>query len=786
MEKSSYEFYLDHLGEDVDIPSDTDCFPAERQSMLEGFAADALAIYRDTGKGHKLQFTSPAPNRLGPVVLNPAGERVVRLFADPEYPGFGQTIAYPCQGGGICEWSVSIVRLGVSMMANRPPPVAYWLIAHELFHVVQNAQPINVEGSGVDFPGALWVREATADAISQNQVRERWGKPSNSLSVHGARSSYGVRPYNRGLTWKSSANDQDQWGHALVTEYTTSSFWTYLADRYYDGEYYYLIDWFAVPPVNNDWLKWADDLMRYSGGKIRHPFYLVFPDFIANYAAWGEKKYDHIGEDTWLKESFDGCEIVSLSPGAQIHDLSLEMEPISARCVRVRVEGLEPGMAASVIWMAYDSSEDDIDEVHLAASRLGGEIVDTGAGFDCFDATRRGGSTDLCLDKPFTGQRGEVTESEEGDWVKTWQGHLQQSDEGSFENLMFVVNTPVHPTDSQHDVNKSKDKQEVRLQIGLEVVEMYSSTHGNANVASAGANGIATSGQVPMRSGEGTPESQVDNLLSALAGDPDAMSKLAFHQDSPVGTTINVTGSLEGIEAIFINHDEIRSGMMGSRDLETELALSLLPDDPIRFGSTGTYKAMVTGATEDGSGGELIVGARSGSTAEVEVVQFNQDLLHLKVRGEYCYQSQYDYMKQKCRKIENFHGEIIKPYGWAYDSSQIFSSLDTPGMKEYREWIKESLSQMFPDQMEPVAPGNPATPGVPPVTGGQSSGKSSKGCDCSCAEFRRIEKLGDEWQIEAEAREEAGEFAGFPPPEMMTMLSCMGTCGQQWDACDGG
>jgi len=784
IEKSSYEFYREHLGEEVDFPADIECFSLERKTMLEGFAANALTFYRNTGDAQGLEFTSPAPNRLGPVVLDEEGKRVVRLFADPDYTKIGQTLAYPCKGGGICEWSTSIVRFGVQMIANRPPPVAYWLVAHELFHVVQNAQPINSEGSGVTFPGPYWVGEGTADAISHHQVRQRYGKSKLPLSVHGSRSFYGLRPYDRGLTWESGA-EKGPWGHALVTDYRASSFWTHIADRYFEGDYYYLIDWFAVPPVNNDWLKWADDLMRYPGGEITHPFYLVFPDFIANYAAWGEKKFDHIGEDTWLQESFDGCELVTLSPGAQIHDLNFELEPISARCFKVRVEGLEPGMAASVIWVAYDSSEQDIDEVHLAASRLGGEIVDSGAGFDCFDATRRGGKADLCLDKPFTGQRGEVKETGEGDWVKTWQGHLQQSQAGSFENLMFVVNTPVYPTDSKHDVNKSEEKQEVRLQIGLEVVEMYSSTHGNTKVASAGANGIATSGQVPMRSGEGTPESQLSNMMSALSGDPEAMSQLTFQQNSPVGTTLNVSGSLEGIEAIFINHDEIRSGMMGSRDLETELALSLLPDEPIRFGSTGTYEAMVTGATGDGSGSELIVGARSGSTAEVDVVQFNQDLLHLKVKGEYCYHSQYDYLKQKCRKIENFQGEIIKPFGWAYDSSQIFSSLDTPGMKEYREWQKQAFSEMFPEQMEPIGAGNPAAPGGPPATGSQSFGKSSKECDCSCTELERIERLGDEWQIEAEAREEAGEFAGFPPPEMMTMLSCMGTCGQQWDACDG-
>ena len=60
---------------------------------------------------------------------------------------------------------------------------------------------------------------------------------------------------------------------------------------------------------------------------IEHSLYLVFPDFIANYTARGEKKYPHVGEDTWLRESFGGCEIVTPAPGKQLHELSFEMDP---------------------------------------------------------------------------------------------------------------------------------------------------------------------------------------------------------------------------------------------------------------------------------------------------------------------------------------------------------------------------------------------------------------------------------------------------------------------------
>ena len=52
-----------------------------------------------------------------------------------------------------------------------------------------------------------------------------------------------------------------------------------------------------------DWLDWLDTLLRHGDAGPKTPLYLVFPDFMANYAQWGSTKYEHIGDENWLAES---------------------------------------------------------------------------------------------------------------------------------------------------------------------------------------------------------------------------------------------------------------------------------------------------------------------------------------------------------------------------------------------------------------------------------------------------------------------------------------------------
>lgn len=90
----TYRFYLEHYGEEVDRPAESDCAlsPATR-SQLTGYAELSLARLEEIG------FSSPSPHRLGPVVRGAAGTPVVRFYADPAFDGYMNTLA-PCLASG--------------------------------------------------------------------------------------------------------------------------------------------------------------------------------------------------------------------------------------------------------------------------------------------------------------------------------------------------------------------------------------------------------------------------------------------------------------------------------------------------------------------------------------------------------------------------------------------------------------------------------------------------------------------------------------------------------------
>lgn len=248
--------------------------------------------------------------------------------------------------------------------------------------------------------------------------------------------------------------------------------------------------------------------MRWDAGGVDQPLYLVFPDFIAHYAAWGEKKHAHIGEEEWQDEAFGACEEVALAVGDPPAELTFEIEPISARCVEVLVENIPADELVAVELMAYDGDTDRLDNLHLTASRMSSTVGELT--FDCYDEAAEMGPTVLCLHKPFTGAKGRtltpsdgggVAQAPSGLYVKTWLGVPQIAGGGRIANTYFVVHTPVQPRDADHDVQKGGRPQSVRLQVGLERSKITLAA--GPTTASASVNGTRDSAWCPC--GVATP-----------------------------------------------------------------------------------------------------------------------------------------------------------------------------------------------------------------------------------------------------------------------------------------
>lgn len=783
-----YRFYLDHLGDEIDQPAEQGCLSPELSRQLAGYASEALHAYERMG------FRSPAPNRLGPVVRDENGREVVRIYADPMTTvAYADTLAVQAKERPTLPDSLALVRLNPKAFASRPPPFDYRMLVHEIFHVVQHAQPFVNQPQTAGLPAA-WIWEATADAMSVKLMQAHFGKHGYEppLSVKGSRSVYELRPYDRSLTWEST-EARDEYGNALVPHYTASSFWTYLAERYFHGELSYLAKWFAKPEDEanaDDWLRWLDERLRSGDGGVGHPLYLIFPDFIAHYAEWGSKKYPNIGDRNWLKQAFGGCQEVDLSPESakgseerSIADLHFELEPLSAKCIRLRVSGLSQGDVGTIQWMAYDSTVDRLDNIHLTASRLGGHLAATGESYDCYDATR-GDRSELCIDKPFTGTRGPesgdrlgdagAVSSHGGDFVKTWRGEPQTAVNGAFEDLFFVVHSPVHPSDFKHDIRIHPGRQKIHVQVGLEWNRLRTSESGRQHDVASGVDTIATQGLVPMRGGEGDLKKQLMDRMRGMMGDPDEMSKLMFQMNAANGTTLDQS---PGISMLNLTRGDSASST-GSETANT--SFSFIVDPAIPFQGAGTYPAGLIGATGGDVSGEMVVDASGEPSSRIRVLRFDDDVLHLDLDGRYCRYRDYDFVSEHCRKPQTFQAEVLKPFGWAYDSKRTFRSIDTPGMKEYRDYLKESLGE-FASGTSPKKVSGGAASGA--ASGASSDGTGGRTCDCSCEAAERLEKAREKYNAAGDAAVKAGKTPPMPPPALMTAMRCAMQCGEAWQAC---
>lgn len=822
----TYRFYLEHYGEEVDRPAESDCAlsPATR-SQLTGYAELSLARLEEIG------FSSPSPHRLGPVVRGAAGTPVVRFYADPAFDGYMNTLA-PCLASGEpLHDLLSIVTLNPRFPEAFSSPTILRAMAHEMVHVLQNAYALktkpHTDRCGLD---AAWFLEGTADALSVDISRRSFPSYNPPLLVRGSKSYYGLRPYDRALTWsprEGEAGFLDRHGHPVIPDYRTSSLYMHLADQYFEGDYGWLDGFFRVPdpePGGDDWLAWFDHLLEKGTTGPKLPLYLVFPDFLGNYSTWGTKKHPHIGEERWLEPSFGGCRYVGLSHAEPVREIEVELEPISGQCLRVWSSDIAPGEVAQVKVMVYGQSEEEVDNLHLAVARMSAKVLELGGGaYDCWELSKSHRGEPVCISKPYTGRKdagkdsGTKADRGAAGWAKTWASVHQEGTEGVLDNLYVLVHAPVEPRIARHAAGKERN-QRVRVVVALDYPTFETTTHGAAGKTTASIDNQRIE-PVPMASGEDA----MAGMFAAAAGDPEALSKLPFLMNnipslaglgapSPVaGNTMAAAAAdaaggaataRDGIASVTIERAET-SAAGGGIELEPTLQLQLMvAEGTIPFGATGSYPAYVLGTdvkamsevTRGASTAALIANPQAVAatllgpqmtnlypdrpSATVEVLQFDDALLRLRVSGQYCKGPDWDAQGKRCRVPQRFSGEILKPFGWTYDPENPFVSVDTPGMAIYRRQMHELLRQRglpLPPMPGTTLPGDggPDDGGGAGDGGGSGSGGGAL-CDCSCEAFQRLRQLGKE-------NKEKG--AERPAAEMTSLAQCSMECMGAWMSC---
>lgn len=285
-----------------------DCLSAARRRTLEGYAAQAMAAYQ------KLGFTSPGGKNLGPVV-EVGAQRAVRLYVLPPelYDGVATTGGRCSAGGRISRENLSFVRINADQVSG-PDAKAFYIIAHELFHVVQAAQALET-GPGLDRCDQIhhWLHEGMADAMALQLTRERFPDYRPGLSDDIGLNFYGLRSMSLSLPQPHAPTASD------LRNYRASSFWRHLADRYHGGKYSVYAQYLDLPETNagrDDWLNHADILVSRDAAVTiapeqrqagRNGLYLTLPDFYTEYATWGTEKFSWIGDAAWMKQAFAPC-----------------------------------------------------------------------------------------------------------------------------------------------------------------------------------------------------------------------------------------------------------------------------------------------------------------------------------------------------------------------------------------------------------------------------------------------------------------------------------------------
>jgi len=746
-----------------------DCLSAERRALVERFAAGILARYAQEA------FASPYPSRLGPVVERD-GEQRVRIYLSPtnrDGSELGTAHALsPClQGGGMARDTLTIVTLSSTLAAEASEPLLYYVLAHELFHMVMNAQALADDERYCQ--ARPWLTEGAIDAAATFVTRERFPRFTPPLSDPVARNLYGLRRYDH--NWLTHTPG--------VAPYRTSAFWHSLAAitertplevlAAYTGER--LGD-------DGDALRWLEARLE-ADPAVGASLWATLPEVYADIASWGRRAHAAaVGDRLWLSEAFGGCSTVSLSPRQPARSLTLELDILSAQCLRVLVGGLEPDQVASVKLMATDAVPDPLDELHLALERAPGRLHIDGSDvrdFDCFDELRRHWSVEGCVRMPFSGER-----SDQPGFARTWAAFAQRADgAGALEQRYVLSRVPLTYLE-RRDGDAAALR--VHLRIALEVTTVATPStpaQGDTTIGTAGLRGSRsildpTMALVPIAG---------DDLSDIDALDPTRMLDLVMLEAMPM--IEHLPGYLDGLFLVLgtvaaeDDGDAMPSAML---DLRYLLTLAFDPDLPggaPTFGDTRTFEAWVGGVASTGGMGPLGMAlpgmgmdglcnypdppdqrpSEAVPAARVEVLAFDDTLLHLRFEGVFGTGRPSHDGRFVCADPQPFAGELIAPFGWLYTDAGM-RSLTTPGIEADRALRYARMRQAIG---LPIAPG-PTGPGDGPGGGGGAGAVAEEVCDCSCETLvgfgETLDGLGDFDPLQLD-------------PEAAEVFACIDLCG---------
>lgn len=741
------------------------CVPAAQKTKFEGYAADALKFYSTLG------FQSPANWRLGPVVQR-SGRKVVRLYVVPGYlyDSIAST-AGPCSGNWDAK-KLSFVTINRDELLGGSDAQAYYTLAHELVHVIQNAQKlVNQERAPKCDVLPHWLGESTADALGIQATVRKFGKfePALSGASEGlSRNAHSLRSYRVSLPQPEQPLEND------LRNYRASSFWRHIVERYHAGNYGVMAKYMAQTrqtPGKPDWLEYLDRVISADVAVTpatapagKNGLYLAFPNFLTEYATWGSEKFPKIGESQWLRDTFGVCDNVTLSAsatGKKTATLKVtDLQPYAGRCYRVKVTDVQAGQRVAVIPMADKLTGGLEDELHLGTA-----YAKSLKAFNCFKnfsvqllgmAAHAG-----CLFKPFTGAAA-------GTRVWLAEGDEANAGQNNLEYLWILSWVPVKATDARLGKTASIPELKFSLDVTNAQTSLPLSPPAKSSVPGAQVRKRAV-GSVNLGGADGSQELIPMTGSEATGLAPD-FSKLAFRvQDFGIGAFQEQVQAATGgdVYALSVSFADVAFGYetLGNQripqeNFETEGdTIVFYPEKAINFGQTGTFRAFPQGGNNQASEQPLTrmylspldKDGRATLSMTLNVTQFDALGFQANVSGTFCavpwppplVEDLKAWFNAQCAKnTHTLRATIHKPYGTFYKKGAALKVANTPGTQVYAANLTAFLGQVMPGMFNLPgfnSPANPAAPAAPGNAGqGGSAAGTATGCPLTCTQIKQF------------------------------------------------
>lgn len=651
-------------------------------------------------------------------------------------------------------------------------------LSHELFHAVQSAAYYAQSGgTGYCAGETLW-SEGTASAVGIYMANTVYPDYLTSKSRIGDSKQGRFNFRESWLTAERALGADDR----SRDVYSINPIFRYAMERFVGpnagGEHFMGL---AVAKEYLDDLDKLNKLDSWMNTRLENineemPLSLYFPEFLAHHAASADRY--GVKEQAWVDALFDKCIAVELKKGKTWESSKMEnnmLQDNAALCVDVKVTGLHAGECLNVT-LAVDhkagSPMDDmdaspamqmIDRLHLSTPKMGGVLEDGAPGSDCYEHSQTGFKP-RCILKPLTSKSPPSSEIVDGRWSRAWFTPQQRATGSTLENRYIL-------SAARYFYGGAPGEQSINLTIGTDTTSITR----EGNEVKCPSSGVDTSIGVTHPHPVTTPtlgiQSQQFDALPFLVGlgSPDALDP-----------------DKKGISSIVLKE---YGDYSTDAEVEGKFQFEFRTEKPIPFGSKGKYPAMITG-TQLGAAMAIVSNPGDKPSGSIEVIRFDDQLLHVKVSGKYCLRTIQD---PYCRDNYTVSGEVTKPLGWAYDRKQKPVAVFTPGMEPYARLFDGMLPKTpVPATFPTTTPsgGNASAPSDSSAADAASSSAADAAasainssqqstCDCSCAEKDRLAEKLDTFK-DANTGEDMPDLSSLPMQAMTCMMQCM----MQFAACE--